>query len=116
MLLSLAALANDETERHLSLGNQALNHNELTRAESEFRRVLKQLPDDPQALLGLANVYRRMARRDGRYPSDWKELMDKLQKSVDQHKTAKPAPHQEPLLFKKEIPVKEHKNGVSGPT
>jgi len=78
---ALEILPNDMPLRN-QLAELALRLDKLDVAESEYRTILATEPDDPNALLGLSRVYLRKARKDGQYPSDWQELLTKLNNVV----------------------------------
>ncbi len=78
---ALEILPNDMQLRN-ALAELALRQDKLDVAETEYRTILSSKPDDPSALLGLARVYHRKARKDGSYPPGTQELMDKLQNIV----------------------------------
>jgi len=78
---ALEILPNDMHLRN-ALAELALRQDKLDVAETEYRTILASNPDDPRALLGLARVYHRKARREGTYPPGTQELMDKLQNIV----------------------------------
>lgn len=78
---ALEILPNDMQLRN-ALAELALRQDKLDVAETEYRTILASNPDDPRALLGLARVYHRKARREGTYPPGTQELMDKLQNIV----------------------------------
>jgi tetratricopeptide (TPR) repeat protein len=80
---ALEIVPNDMPLRQ-QLAELALRQDNLDVAESEYRTVLASQPDDPAALLGLARVYFRKARKEGTYPADWQHLMDQLQNIVTQ--------------------------------
>jgi tetratricopeptide (TPR) repeat protein len=64
------------------LSELALRQDKLEVAESEFKTILAGKPDDPTAMLGLARVGFRKFRKEGSYPADFTQLMDKLQNIV----------------------------------
>ncbi len=78
---ALEILPNDMQLRN-ALAELALRQDKLDVAETEYRTILSSKPDDPSALLGLARVYHRKARKEGSYPPGTQELMDKLQNIV----------------------------------
>ncbi len=78
---ALEILPNDLQLRN-ALAELALRQDKLDVAETEYRTILSSKPDDPSALLGLARVFHRKARREGSYPPGTQELMDKLQNIV----------------------------------
>lgn len=78
---ALEILPNDMALRS-QLAELALRQDKLDVAEAEYRTILASQPDDAHALVGLSRVGYRKARRDGSYPSDWKELMERLQNAV----------------------------------
>ncbi len=78
---ALDILPNDFEMRN-QLAELALRQDKLEVAESEFKTILSGKPDDPKALLGLARVGFRKFRREGTYPADFTQLMDKLQNVV----------------------------------
>lgn len=75
---ALEILPNDINMRQ-KLAELALRMDKLEVAEQEFRTILAVKPDDPSAVLGLARVFFRKARREGQYPQGWIELKNKLQ-------------------------------------
>lgn len=80
---ALEILPNDMQLRN-ALAELALRQDKLDVAETEYRTILSSEPDDPRALLGLARVYHRKARREGQYPPGMQELMEKLQNIVSE--------------------------------
>lgn len=78
---ALEILPNDMQLRN-ALAELALRQDKLDVAETEYRTILASNPDDPRAMLGLARVFHRKARREGTYPPGTQELMDKLQNIV----------------------------------
>lgn len=80
---ALEILPNDMQLRN-ALAELALRQDKLDVAETEYRTILSSEPDDPRALLGLARVYHRKARREGQYPPAMQELMEKLQNIVSE--------------------------------
>lgn len=84
---ALEILPNDMQLRN-ALAELALRQDKLDVAETEYRTILASQPDDPRALLGLARVYHRKARREGQYPPGNQELMDKLQNIVTEQSVA----------------------------
>ena len=83
---ALEILPNDIKLRQ-KLAELALRLDKLEVAEQEFRTILSVKQDDPLALLGLARVFFRKARREGQYPQGWHQLMDKLQEVITQSST-----------------------------
>lgn len=78
---ALEILPNDLNLRR-ELAELALRQDKLEVAETEYRTILSVKDSDPAALLGLSRVYFRKARKDGQYPPDWAELMDKVTRIV----------------------------------
>ncbi len=78
---ALEILPNDMQLRN-SLAELALRQDKTDVAETEYRTILAAQPDDPKAMLGLARVYHRKARREGQYPPGFQQLMDQLQNIV----------------------------------
>ncbi|HEY9785695.1 MAG TPA: tetratricopeptide repeat protein [Candidatus Obscuribacterales bacterium] len=78
---ALEILPNDMALRN-ELAELALRQDKLDVAETEYRTILAAQPDDPRALLGLARVGFRKARKEGQYPPGWQQLMDQLQNVV----------------------------------
>lgn len=78
---SLDILPNDFEMRN-QLAELALRGDKLDVAEAEFKTILAAKPEDPKALLGLARVGFRKFRKEGTYPPDFTQLMDKLQTVV----------------------------------
>jgi tetratricopeptide (TPR) repeat protein len=78
---ALDILPNDFTMRG-DLAELALRQDKLDVAEAEFKTILSGKPDDPKALLGLARVGFRKFRKEGSYPPEFSQLMDKLQTVV----------------------------------
>jgi tetratricopeptide (TPR) repeat protein len=78
---ALEILPNDMVLR-TQLADLALHEDKLDVAETEYKTILTSNPDDPQAILGLAHVGFRKARKDGAYPPGWQKLMDQLQNVV----------------------------------
>jgi tetratricopeptide (TPR) repeat protein len=74
---ALEILPNDFTLRD-ALADLALREDKVDVAEAEYKTILESKPDDPKALLGLARVGFRRYRKDGTYPPDFTQLMDKL--------------------------------------
>jgi len=74
---SLEILPNDFTLRD-ALADLALREDKVDVAEAEYKTILEAKPDDPKALLGLARVGFRKYRKEGTYPPDFTQLMDKL--------------------------------------
>jgi len=78
---ALEILPNDLVMRS-QLADLALHEDKLDVAETEYKTILVANPDDAQAILGLAHVGFRKARKDGQYPPGWQKLMDQLQNVV----------------------------------
>ncbi|MDQ5934195.1 MAG: Cellulose synthase subunit BcsC [Cyanobacteriota bacterium erpe_2018_sw_21hr_WHONDRS-SW48-000092_B_bin.40] len=78
---ALDILPNDFQMRN-QLAELALRQDKLEVAESEFKTILAGKPDDPTAMLGLARCGFRKFRKEGSYPADFTQLMDKLQNIV----------------------------------
>ncbi len=80
---ALEILPNDIKLRQ-QLAELALRLDKLEVAEQEFRTILSVKQNDPSALLGLARVFFRKARREGQYPQEWVQLKEKLQDVIEQ--------------------------------
>lgn len=80
---ALEILPNDIPMRQ-KLAELALRLDKLEVAEQEFRTILSVKQNDPSALLGLARVFFRKARREGQYPQEWVQLKEKLQDVIEQ--------------------------------
>ena len=80
---ALEILPNDIKLRQ-QLAELALRLDKLETAEQEFRTILSVKQNDPSALLGLARVFFRKARREGQYPQEWVQLKEKLQDVIEQ--------------------------------
>jgi tetratricopeptide (TPR) repeat protein len=80
---ALDILPND-FEMRAALAELALRQDKLDVAESEFKVILQSKPEDPKALLGLARCGFRRYRKDGAYPPEFTQLMDKLQNVVSE--------------------------------
>lgn len=78
---ALEILPNDMALRN-SLAELALRQDKTDVAETEYRTILASQPEDPRAMLGLARVYHRKARKEGQYPPGFQQLMDQLQNIV----------------------------------
>ncbi|MBS2007784.1 MAG: tetratricopeptide repeat protein [Cyanobacteria bacterium SZAS TMP-1] len=74
---ALEILPNDFSLRD-ALADLALREDKVDVAEAEYKTILDAKPDDPKALLGLARVGFRKYRKEGTYPPDFTQLMDKL--------------------------------------
>jgi len=74
---ALEILPNDFSLRD-DLADLALHEDKIDVAEAEYKTILDSKPDDPKALLGLARVGFRKYRKEGTYPPDFTQLMDKL--------------------------------------
>ena len=59
-LTHAATLAPNDIITERALGNMALYAGRLDQANTAFRRVLAQIPNDPQAMIGMAGVMMRM--------------------------------------------------------
>lgn len=81
---ALEILPNDMQLRK-QLAELALRQDKLDVAETEYRTILNANPEDPNAMLGLARVYHRKARKDGQYPPGFQQLMDQLQTIVTEN-------------------------------
>ena len=75
---ALEILPNDMNLRG-RLAELALRLGKLDVADQEYRTILEVKPDDPTSLLGLARVGFQKARKEGQYPQDHQQIMDKLQ-------------------------------------
>lgn len=84
---ALEILPNDLSLRR-DLAELALRQDKLEVAETEYRTILSVKDSDPAALLGLSRVYFRKARKDGQYPPDWSELMNKVTQIVTEQNVA----------------------------
>lgn len=84
---ALEILPNDLNLRR-DLAELALRQDKLEVAETEYRTILSVKESDPAALLGLSRVYFRKARKDGQYPSDWADLMNKVTQIVTEQNVA----------------------------
>ncbi len=71
-------------EERLWVAQKTLEAGNLEEAERLYRLILGEYQDDPRALLGLARVLHKMARRDGRYLPGFEELMNRLKDIVDE--------------------------------
>jgi tetratricopeptide (TPR) repeat protein len=78
---ALDILPNDFEMRN-QLAELALRQDKLDVAEAEFKTILAAKAEDPKALLGLARVGFRKFRKEGSYPPEFAQLMDKLQNVV----------------------------------
>lgn len=81
---ALEILPNDMQLRK-QLAELALRQDKLDVAETEYRTILNANAEDPNAMLGLARVYHRKARKDGQYPPGFQQLMDQLQNIVTEN-------------------------------
>lgn len=64
------------------LAELALRQDKLDVAEAEFKTILEAKPDDPKAMLGLARCGFRSYRKEGTYPPNFTQLMDRLQNII----------------------------------
>ncbi|MBK9619243.1 MAG: tetratricopeptide repeat protein [Candidatus Obscuribacter sp.] len=79
----LDILPND-TEMRLELAELALRQDNLDVAETEFKIILEAKPDDARAMLGLARVGFRKYRKEGSFPPNFNQLMEKLQNVISE--------------------------------
>ncbi|MDX1989866.1 MAG: tetratricopeptide repeat protein [Candidatus Obscuribacter sp.] len=77
----LEILPNDWAMRG-ELAELALRQDNLDVAETEFKTILATKPDDAKALLGLARVGFRKYRKEGNFPPNFNQLMDRLQNII----------------------------------
>jgi tetratricopeptide (TPR) repeat protein len=77
----LEILPNDWAMR-AELAELALRQDNLDVAETEFKTILATKPDDPKAMLGLARVYFRKYRKEGNFPPNFSQHMDRLQQII----------------------------------
>lgn len=70
-------------EERLWNAQKTLEAGNLEEAAKLYRAVLKLKKDDPRALLGLARVFQKQARRDGVCPPGMAGLMKKMQSIID---------------------------------
>lgn len=80
---ALEILPNDLNLRQ-ALAELALRQDNLEVAEQEFRTILNVKPDDPKALLGLSRAFFRKARKEGTYPPEHNQLMERLQNVINE--------------------------------
>lgn len=107
-------------ERGSPAADEGLQGDDLDAAELKYRNILEAEPDDRMALLGLSKTCMKKAKRDGKYPAGWQELLDKLEKAVAQDQAAAEeaaasklidktpqlpqVEKQEPMLYQRERP------------
>ncbi|MBU6451998.1 MAG: tetratricopeptide repeat protein [Cyanobacteria bacterium REEB67] len=85
---ALEILPNDFSLRD-ALADLALREDKVDVAEAEYKTILEAKPDDPKALLGLARVGFRKYRKEGAYPPDFSQLMDKLTAVITEQSVTK---------------------------
>ncbi len=71
-------------EEQLWAAQKTLEAGNLEEAEKLYRSILGKSKRNPRALLGLARVFQKMARRDGKYPSGFGELMNQMKDCIDE--------------------------------
>jgi len=84
---ALEILPNDLRLRS-ELAELALRQDKLDVAETEYRTILGVKDSDPASLLGLSRVYFRKGRKEGQYPPDFAELMNKVTQIVTEQNVA----------------------------
>lgn len=78
------AKAETEFEEKLWKAQRTFEAGNLEEAELLYRKLLGEREDEPRALLGLARVFHRQSRRDGKYPPGMAELMKKLESIIEE--------------------------------
>ncbi len=70
-------------EQDMAQAYKAFDEEDYPLAKQRYEVILKNYPDDTRAIIGLARTLHRMKRISGVEPSELREVMEKVKKTVD---------------------------------